>query len=78
MVNKIKCKYIYERGSRIGEICGKETKNEFCSKHTKIKEKNKDKDDNITIVSTIESEEINEKIKISRQFEKSNNETNDI
>lgn len=63
MTNKIKCKYIYERGSRIGEICGKETHNEYCSKHSKIKAKNKEKDDNITIVSTVESEEIKEAIK---------------
>lgn len=72
MVNKIKCKYIYERGTRIGEICGKETQNDYCSKHTKIKEKNKNKDDNITIISTIESEEINEKIKSIKRTEKIN------
>lgn len=65
MVNKNKCPYIYEKGNKIGEVCGKDCKYEFCYRHSQnknVKGKDKEKDDDNTIVTSVESAEIQERI----------------
>lgn len=65
MVNKYRCPYVYEKGSKVGEVCGKESKYEFCYRHSKNKKaiKSKENDDENTIISSVETEEIQKRIK---------------
>lgn len=65
MVNKNKCPYIYEKGKNIGEVCGKDCKYEYCYRHAQnktAKAKDKEKDDDNTVITSIESEEIKERM----------------
>lgn len=65
MVNKNKCPYIYGKGKQNGQVCGKECKFEYCYRHSQnkiAKTKDKEKDDVSTLITSIESEEIKERI----------------
>lgn len=65
MVNKNKCPYIYEKGNNIGKMCGKDCKFEYCYRHSQNKNtqsKGKEKADENSIITSVESEEIKERL----------------